>query len=558
MLVQNDFAAVSIFPQSQMRPSTPSEGNAPAFASLSEALARGMDFFAEPADMEEHLRFETAFKESYPLDQPFPEPPRGAVGMRPPIDHVKRAVEDMVADKYGPLPEEGSYVGEIDGRFSLVSVDSDGGEEYEEVEEFEEEATAQALGVVSTIADATEPAAEEVNIDSEEAEPLAGDALVIAEEDSVAGKVHSSGTETTATPKQQKPAGSSRKTTERATRSILRRRPEDSPLIAPTFPEVEAGDDEGDSEKEVEVPVAAEGLVYAYESDGSPLSRRPSVASRMSNASSGIGDEENVAAAANAFLEDGKQDKSEGSFAKKRVSIAPCDTNTFSEDAALGSYSSDDDGPGDAPDFYDESPHQENPQDHPEDDAFDGVENASSGRSGGRAPLAVVPLNLAVSISPDAKLADDAARSEISGKKKAAGKKVGRKHPGSGTGTGAKAAKVNVPKREMRSLDVARARRALEREGEDEIEEGVRRSRRQKFPVLKWWKSESITYERRDSRLMPTIAQIELASSDSEQHVAARPAPRRRQKRAPAAADTESDAPTRPRKRGRPAATTEK
>jgi hypothetical protein len=80
--------------------------------------------------------------------------------------------------------------------------------------------------------------------------------------------------------------------------------------------------------------------------------------------------------------------------------------------------------------------------------------------------------------------------------------------------------------RELKHLDVARARKAMERgregaavvgESSDDRQENTRRSKRQRFPVLKFWKGETIVYERRKSQIMPTIAEIVLDGSDSEE-----------------------------------------
>jgi hypothetical protein len=79
--------------------------------------------------------------------------------------------------------------------------------------------------------------------------------------------------------------------------------------------------------------------------------------------------------------------------------------------------------------------------------------------------------------------------------------------------------------RELKHLDVARARKAIERGQEASIErpegsrdqnEIIRRSKRQRFPVLKFWKGETIVYERRKSQIMPTIAEIVLDGSDED------------------------------------------
>ncbi|EME26375.1 uncharacterized protein Gasu_59930 [Galdieria sulphuraria] len=65
--------------------------------------------------------------------------------------------------------------------------------------------------------------------------------------------------------------------------------------------------------------------------------------------------------------------------------------------------------------------------------------------------------------------------------------------------------------RELRFLPTSR-----EDDGLRQIGSGVRRSQRTRFPVLKFWKNETILYERRDSRQFPTIAGI-LAYPDTPQ-----------------------------------------
>jgi hypothetical protein len=69
----------------------------------------------------------------------------------------------------------------------------------------------------------------------------------------------------------------------------------------------------------------------------------------------------------------------------------------------------------------------------------------------------------------------------------------------------------NRQPRELRFLPASR-----EGDGLREVGSGLRRSQRTRFPVLKFWKNETILYERRDSRQFPTIAGI-LAYPDTPQ-----------------------------------------
>eukprot|EP00871_Galdieria_phlegrea_P001186 jgi/Galph1/2068/GphlegSOOS_G745.1 len=78
------------------------------------------------------------------------------------------------------------------------------------------------------------------------------------------------------------------------------------------------------------------------------------------------------------------------------------------------------------------------------------------------------------------------------------------------------------PPRELRFLPAAR-----ETDGLHEVGSGLRRSQRTRFPVLKFWKNETILYERRDSRQFPTIAGI-LAYPDTPQEENCRKSKRRR------------------------------
>ncbi|KAI0566967.1 hypothetical protein FGB62_5g258 [Gracilaria domingensis] len=57
--------------------------------------------------------------------------------------------------------------------------------------------------------------------------------------------------------------------------------------------------------------------------------------------------------------------------------------------------------------------------------------------------------------------------------------------------------------------------------GEVRIEDGPgpRRSKRQRFPRLKYWKNEVVSYERRNSQIMPTVSQVfvDIGDTDSEE-----------------------------------------
>lgn len=53
----------------------------------------------------------------------------------------------------------------------------------------------------------------------------------------------------------------------------------------------------------------------------------------------------------------------------------------------------------------------------------------------------------------------------------------------------------------------------------DDDGQGVRRSKRQRFPRLKYWKNEVVSYERRVSQMMPTVAEVivDVGETDSEE-----------------------------------------
>lgn len=602
-----------------MWPSAPPAGTgAPAFPSLAELLARGPGACFEKLPLGESYRaFSASFNETYPPGKPLVEAADRPAATRPPIDHMQRVVEEMRAEKFGPWPGKPVLKEAVDARFSLVSNDSETElaqeeEEEEEADVAEAEAAAEAepweaeelakaeeherrLADSVLDADATEvvdlvAATPETEGERERkagseavdaAVDLARQAAELVTDEPVAAQDdrESTGCATEATPEQRRVPEPGRKATEHATRSILRRRPDDSPLIANSFPDISASDDEDDDGGKTQHSITdgpdtrlrAGGLVFAYESDGSPLSRRTSAASRRSSLSDALGDEENVPATANVDTCDQLWDVPSSKVTKKRVSIAPFDLgndpdlkglspgDVDSADAEHGGNAKggETDGAIDIPLYAsdDDDHHGGDFDDVDQRDEFIGAEPGLSEDENGRstsfaeskrAPLAVIPLNLTVSISPESKVTAESSAGKQTTKN---GPRKGR--PAARSGGDSKTTKVSVPRREMRSLDVARARRALEREQQDnEGGEGVRRSNRQKFPVLKWWKSESIKYERRQSRLMPTIAQIELASSDSEEHVYAQPAARRRRKRTTSADNADG---SQPRKRGRQA-----
>jgi hypothetical protein len=64
---------------------------------------------------------------------------------------------------------------------------------------------------------------------------------------------------------------------------------------------------------------------------------------------------------------------------------------------------------------------------------------------------------------------------------------------------------------------VARAQKVIAEEEASGMKE-PRRSSRQKFSPLEYWRNEHVVYERRKSRLMPTLAQvIEMDKSASDE-----------------------------------------
>lgn len=75
----------------------------------------------------------------------------------------------------------------------------------------------------------------------------------------------------------------------------------------------------------------------------------------------------------------------------------------------------------------------------------------------------------------------------------------------------AKHGKKEMP-RELRHLNVNALAAA-----DDDDEGMVRRSKRQRFPTLRFWSNEKLVYERRKSQIMPTIAQVVVALPEGEE-----------------------------------------
>jgi hypothetical protein len=333
-----------------------------------------------------------------------------------------------------------------------------------------------------------------------------------------------------------------------APRSILRRHVNDTPLIAPEPPSALVG---YESDKHTADP---EGLVFGYESEatGSPISRRASIISKFSDFGSG-------AISATGAATPGRDDvplpvTAVASCSMRRVSIAPVhipdDADVYDDDEDKDEYDTPKettpvpsavslaaeerqadaedanahDGiaiPVDAPpsDFDTKNEYEDdldldgNDDDDIEDGGLDNYNDPPSYPPEPevsaecvqtmRRPFAVVdPDKLAnVNIEPDESL-------RLTRKKAPRHKSTRNTRPQTKTADGSQ-----QQWRELKHLDVARARKAISRAEEQmpaDENEPVRKSKRQRFPVLKYWKNETILYERRKSQIMPTIAEITI------------------------------------------------
>lgn len=73
------------------------------------------------------------------------------------------------------------------------------------------------------------------------------------------------------------------------------------------------------------------------------------------------------------------------------------------------------------------------------------------------------------------------------------------------------------PRKKMRKLQLRGVEvREIGNHEQEENEAEVRRSRRQRFPVLKYWRNENVQYERRRSQQLPTIKQVVVDVTPSE------------------------------------------
>lgn len=118
----------------------------------------------------------------------------------------------------------------------------------------------------------------------------------------------------------------------------------------------------------------------------------------------------------------------------------------------------------------------------------------------------------------------DSGTGEAVGAKKEV-KKVSKKRKRK-TATGGRGLQVTKKNRytDLRPVSVRQERNgrrnttAANTADEHETDGPVRRSRRQRFPVLKFWKNEMVTYERRTSQAIPTVSRvlIDVGETDSE------------------------------------------
>jgi hypothetical protein len=420
-----------------------------AFPSLAEALARGPAFFTACPQGDGASAFDDfygTFDAAYPADKPLPPPP---ANFRAPIDHSARVVEELVSRSLlaagrcavGPLAKP-------DNPYCIASHDSDSEPDLGSAESDSDHGSAAASGVLPDFKT-----------------PVPGTALT-------------------------RPF----RTAESAGRSILRRRPDDSPQIAAVFPAIDDGDDSSSAGHRGTVNQ----LVHPYDSDASPASRRASLLSRASSVGENSTSAENV---------DGSR------------SLRPVSGEATNADGTP-------DGPsapaldGDAVrDGFDDGDDDENDGGQFGMDDFDAEvdEGALIARSATRAALAPIDgkkfvqlENVSTSFTPK----------PPNGGATAAARKPKKPRPPRMDG---------APKRLLSDLDVERARKALAEEAASATG-GVRRSSRQKFAVLEYWRNEHVKYERRESRLMPTLAEVvEIAKQPAgEEGVPAVRQPKRR------------------------------
>lgn len=298
----------------------------------------------------------------------------------------------------------------------------------------------------------------------------------------------------------------------RQTRSILRRRPDDSPQIAPVFPEVEcAGEGLTGDPGLYSRPGGM--LVFPYDS---PASRRASIASRVSILEdvtlSAIN--EHNAGDSRSLVETIHTDaleKSPLNIATESAVVAA------DEDTPAAVTLSDDVQNEDGFDLMDDVGGEEldGGSDHDEEDANCDL---AEGEESGITPLSfsyaaekkIVHLqNLSASVTPKPMLSKAQPRDRTSLQPR---KSLQR------------ARKPHHSKRLLRDLDVARAKREIELESANGPPQ-VRRSSRTRMEPLEFWRGEHKTYERRKSRIMPTLAEIEfIALERKEAAIAAKAA----------------------------------
>lgn len=575
-----------------MRPTPASaRGDAAAFPSLTEALARGPSFFAAGGqqDAGKARDFRAAFDAAHPATAPAPQP---FAGFRAPVDHRARVVAELLA-RSRPAAAEPEAIAAAKGVapgqtaapnvLGLPSFDSETEEsEYEEdvicevVPEsdavdaavptvFAAEAKIGQASVRSPESDKSaaagrvghdgraldgrpggesqqsggRPASEnelpeaaaEIPIESEapavaaqtpeknprrmsrvslaavssprhsigrasegHSSPMrAGSSSAVDqgsrhnEELPVSGNVRESGGSMTGAPQ---------------ARSILRRRPDDSPKIAAVFPEVDCAD-EGCAEDAGMYGRTGGMLVFPYDS---PASRRASIASRVSILEDVTlaAINENHAGNSRPLVESLDKD----ALQKSLSSIANDDAVTSNEEETPAAPSLSNETEGDAFDLMDDAGLDEmddagvdEMDDGPGHDHMDANCDPAEGDESELIPRShsvekkVVQLqNVSASITPKSMLSKSQSRDRKSMQPRRSLQR---------------ARKPNHTKRLLRDLDVARAKREIELESANGPSQ-VRRSNRTRMEPLEFWRGEHKTYERRKSRIMPTLAEIEF------------------------------------------------
>jgi hypothetical protein len=457
-----------------MRPRSESpRGGDAAFPSLTEALARGPAFFSACNDLDpaKVLTFYEEFEAAHPADKsPSSSLP---AGFRERADHRARVISELLARAAQPGDDTAPpNVVKVDNPYNIPFYDSESeGELLAEASDCELNAEQTSHGVSSPLAECARTPVRPVAPESARTlvQPIA--------------------TWTAQTPVQPVRPESARKQTTGRARSILRRRPDDSPQIATVFPEIDSGDEGADGAGDTERQALGL-LVYPYESDASPASRRASVDSRVSSFG------ENAMSAANETL-------NKASRRQSSASSAPLDA----KQALVG------DGVGSAlacPDTEVQSRHDNMFHEDTVDDDYGTLDHfdddemeVNCASYGGRDVLTPINGNAFVQLRKvAASFAPNPGVKKINARMRQSGQTRPRRGP---------------PKRLLKDLDVARAQKVIAEEEASGMKE-PRRSSRQKFSPLEYWRNEHVVYERRKSRLMPTLAQvIEMDKSASDE-----------------------------------------